>query len=158
MEPGLGMRVRWGGGTEVAEASLTLGGPGRYTHVLMPEDEKTLVAIGAIATGESRARLYVALIVPEQGRQGLRLCVRGAAGGVRVTGPLAASADLLLRQTQKAMRRVAAQHLKGGDTAQANRLRSRADTLSAAKRAMDKKKRGGSVRTISGGLPTLGRR
>ncbi|MFE7029100.1 hypothetical protein ACFU9Y_02240 [Streptomyces sp. NPDC057621] len=156
LEPGLGMRIRWNG-TKVAEASLIPGAPGRYTHVAMPADEKTLAAIGASVTGQSRARLYVALLVPEQGRRGLRLCVRGAPGAVRITGPVTACADFLVRQTQEAMRRVAVQRRRAGDAAQADRLQSMAAALPAAKRAGDKEKRSGSVRAVSGGLPSLGR-
>ncbi|WP_329543379.1 hypothetical protein OG548_45705 [Streptomyces sp. NBC_01356] len=125
----------------------------------MPGDEKTLAAIGAIAAGESRARLYVTPGAPDEGKRALRLCVRGTPGAVRVTGPLGAYADLLLRQTQNAMHRAAAQRQKAGDTVQARTLKGMAGALPAAKRAADKTTTGsGSVRTVSGGLPTLGKR
>ncbi|WP_369243640.1 hypothetical protein [Streptomyces sp. R41] len=123
----------------------------------MPSDEKTLAAIGAIATGESSARLYVAPAPPDQPKR-LHLCVRGAPGAVRVTGFLEAYRDLLVRQTQAAMRRAATEYQKAGDAEVAGRLRSMAGALPAARRAADKKSKGRSVRTVSGGLPTLGHR
>jgi len=151
------MRVRWVG-RQVAEASLAPRSPGRYERVFMPGDEKTLGAIGAIATGESGASLYVALAEPGQSRR-LRLCVRGAPGAVRVTGSLKLYQDLLVRQTQAAMLRAAAERQRYGESELAGRLRSMAGALPAAKRAADRKNgKGRSVRTVSGGLPTLGRR
>ncbi|MFE5805007.1 hypothetical protein [Streptomyces sp. NPDC056491] len=123
----------------------------------MPGDEKTLAAIGAIATGESTARLYVAPAPPGRPER-LHLCVRGAPGAVLVTGFLETYRDLLVRQTQAALRCAAAACESAGDTGAAGRLRSMAGALPAARRAADRKSTGRSVRTVSGGLPTLGPR
>ncbi|MFJ5220516.1 hypothetical protein ACIP98_38275 [Streptomyces sp. NPDC088354] len=121
----------------------------------MPTDEASLLAMCWIASGESRARLYVA--AGEEHGSWLRLCLRGTPGAVLVTGSVASHAEPLLRQIRQAMLRTAERHRAAGDTEEAQRWRQMARKALRARQSADKR-RHGSVRTVSGGLPTLGQR
>ncbi|MER5509359.1 hypothetical protein ABT052_29080 [Streptomyces sp. NPDC002766] len=152
----IGMRIGRSGET-ITSASLYPVRAAGVEQVLLPEDEKTLVAIGEIAKGESRARLYVAPAGRVDGREMLMLCLRGTPDAIRVSGPVAVYADNLLDRTRHAMYGIAARHRTAGNHAEALRWKRMARQLLVAKRA-GRSRGGSSLRTVSGGLPTLGKR
>ncbi|WEO93017.1 hypothetical protein A6P39_002350 [Streptomyces sp. FXJ1.172] len=123
--------------------------------VLLPCTWPELERLAEIATGRSRARVYVrGLGVAEPDRR-LVLCLRGAPGAVRVEGPLAPAAELLTARTRAAMLRTAAVHRQAGRAEEAQLWRARARRILKDGRATC---RGRSVRATSAGLPTLGQR
>ncbi|MFF3257009.1 hypothetical protein ACFYWP_39915 [Actinacidiphila glaucinigra] len=150
----IGMRIEREGERIVSAYLYPVRSP-RAEQVLLPRDEATLVTLGRIAAGESRARLYVTDSAHDAGW--LELCLRGTAGAVAVTGGIAAYADPLVGKVRQAMTRTAARHQAAGDTDEAQRWKQMARAVARAKRAADQQHRR-SVRTVSGGLPTLGRR
>jgi len=134
--------------------------PVRSVHVeqvLLPDDPEALTAIGEIVTGESRSRLYVVPTASDGEKEVLRLCLRGTPGAVRVSGPIAAYADVLLGRTRRAMLQVAARYRDAGDEVEALRWKQMPRRLLISKRSVGRGK-GASVRSVSGGLPTLGKR
>ncbi|WP_127455069.1 hypothetical protein [Streptomyces sp. B29(2018)] len=105
-------------------------------EVLLPCAWPELERLAGIATGRSRARVYVRGLGEAGPEQLLVLCLRGAGGAVRVEGPLAPVAEVLAARARAAALNVAAVHREAGRAA----------------------RRGRSVRAASAGLPTLGRR
>jgi Shikimate dehydrogenase substrate binding domain len=152
--PTLRIRVRRAEDGQLVAAS-TQAAPGAVIEqVLLPSDWDTLVGLGRIAVGESRARLYLTTHgAPEPGQ--LVLCLRGAEGAVRVQGPLAPIADALGGRVRAAVLRMTALYRAAGRIDEARRWRALGRRMLKARRAA---RTGRSVRTASGGLPTLGKR
>ncbi|MFE0373934.1 hypothetical protein [Streptomyces tendae] len=122
--------------------------------VLLPCTWPELERLAEIATGRSRARVYVRALGDAGPERRLVLCLRGAPGAVRAEGPLAPVAELLAARTRAATLRVAAVHREAGRAEQAQLWRARARRILKEGRAT---RRGRSVRATSAGLPTLGR-
>ncbi|MER0476773.1 hypothetical protein ABR737_43600 [Streptomyces sp. Edi2] len=122
--------------------------------VLLPCTWPELERLAEIATGRSRARVYVQDFGAAEPERRLVLCLRGAAGAVRVEGPLAPVAELLAARARAAVLRVAAVHREAGRVEDAQVWRGRARGILKDGRAA---RRGRSVRAASAGLPTLGR-
>ncbi|MFF8992613.1 hypothetical protein ACF09H_22290 [Streptomyces sp. NPDC014983] len=124
-------------------------------EVLLPCTWPELERLAEIATGRSRARVYVRGLGEAGPEQLLVLCLRGAVGAVRVDGPLAPVADVLATRTRAAALNVAAVHREAGREEEARLWRARARRILKDGRAA---RRGRSVRAASAGLPSLGRR
>lgn len=82
-------------------------------------------------------------------------CLRGTAGAVRVPGSVAAIAETLGARARAAVLRGAQLHRQAGRAGEAETWSAAARTTLLARRGAT---RGRSVHTVSGGLPTLGRR
>ncbi|MEY9839481.1 hypothetical protein [Streptacidiphilus sp. EB103A] len=147
--PTMRMKVQRNAGVITAAA---LGGAhaAGLEGVLMPDDEPTLLALVAIATGSSRAHLYVR---PAGNEGHAVLCVRGPAGAVPVTGQVSMAADVLFARTRSAVLALAVMSREAGRQAEADRWRALGRQMLAARREAN---RGHSVRALNGGLPTLG--
>jgi hypothetical protein len=124
-------------------------------EVLLPCTWPELERLAAIAVGTSRARVYVRDLGGAQDGGRLVLCLRGAAGAVRVEGPLAPVGEVLAARVRAAVLRVAAVHRAAGRMEEAQVWRARARRILKEGRGA---RRGRSVRAASAGLPTLGRR
>lgn len=152
--PVIGVRVR----REDHSARAASWRPAPQTvleDVLLPCTWPELERFAEIATGRSRARVYVRDLDGADPDQRLVLCLRGAPGAVQIEGPLNPVAELLTARTRAAVLRVAAVHREAGRAEQAQLWRARARRLLKGGRAA---RRGRSVRATSAGLPTLGQR
>ncbi|MFD7919678.1 hypothetical protein ACFV3R_10675 [Streptomyces sp. NPDC059740] len=127
----------------------------RPEEVLLPCDAALLILLGRIALGNSRAALYAARLDEEDPGRRLVLCARGAPGAVRVHGAMSSVADALYARTRAAMLTAGALLRASGQGDEAAHWGTLARQLLLAKRSA---RRGHSVRTVSGGLPTLGKR
>ncbi|MFC7912520.1 hypothetical protein [Streptomyces sp. NPDC057386] len=127
----------------------------RPEEVLLPCDAALLILLGRIALGSSRAGLYAAHLDEEDPDRRLVLCARGAPGAVRVRGAVSSVADTLYGRTRAAMLAAGALRRASGRDDEAAHWGTLARQLLLAKRSA---RRGRSVRAVSGGLPTLGRR
>ncbi|MFB0620274.1 hypothetical protein [Streptomyces sp. AGS-58] len=123
--------------------------------VLLPCTWPELERLAQIATGLTRARVYVTDLGAAEPDRRLVLCLRGAPGAVQVEGPLTPVAEVLTARTRAATLRVAALHREAGRPEEAQLWRARARRILKDGRAA---RRGRSVRATSAGLPTLGRR
>lgn len=123
--------------------------------VLLPCTWPELERLAQIATGLSRARVYVTDLGAVESDRRLVLCLRGAPGAIRVEGPLAPVVEVLTARTRAAALSVAAIHREAGRPEEAQLWRARARRILKDGRAA---RRGRSVRATSAGLPTLGRR
>jgi hypothetical protein len=123
-------------------------------QALLPCAAELLMQLGRIALGSSRADLYTARLLEEDADRRLVLCPRGSAGAVRIHGAVSSVADTLYGKTRAAM--LAADQIQrtAGSTDEAAQWGDMARQLMTAKRSA---RRGRSVRTVSGGLPTLGK-
>ncbi|WP_331750684.1 hypothetical protein OG215_36100 (plasmid) [Streptomyces globisporus] len=151
--PVIGVRVRRERGGGLRAASWGPGPSVVLVDVLLPCTWPELEGLARIAVGRSRARVYVRELATPGPL--LVLCLRGAPGAVRVEGPLSPMAELLAARVRAAVLGVAAVHRGAGRTEQAQAWRSRARQILKARRSA---RRGGSVRTASAGLPSLGHR
>lgn len=152
--PTVQMRIRRNG-SSIAQVALVGPRSLGLEDVLMPDDEPTLLALAAIATGTSRARLYVRNSTDVDEEQRSVVCVRGAPGAVPVTGQVSTVADILFAGTRTAVLTLAKASRDAGCDEEARRWKALGRRLLAAGREAN---RGHSVRTLSGGLPTLGHR
>jgi hypothetical protein len=123
--------------------------------VLLPCTWPELEGLAEIAVGLSRARVYVTGLCGAEPDRRLVLCLRGAPGAVQVEGPLTPVAEVLAARTRTAALRVSAVHREAGRPEEAQLWRARARRILKDGRAA---RRGRSVRAVSAGLPTLGRR
>lgn len=123
--------------------------------VLLPCTWPELERLAEIATGLTRARVYVTNLVAAEPDRRLVLCLRGTPGAVQVEGPLTPVAEVLTARTRAATLRVAAIHREAGRPQEAQLWRARARRILKDGRTA---RRGQSVRATSAGLPTLGRR
>ncbi|MFH9742660.1 hypothetical protein ACH4MA_33855 [Streptomyces roseolus] len=114
-----------------------------------------LERLAGIATGASRARVYVRDLGGAGPERRLVLCLRGADRAVRVEGPVGPVAEVLVARCRAAALDVAAVHREAGRPQEARLWRARARRILKDGRAA---RRGRSVRAASAGLPTLGRR
>ncbi len=152
--PVIGVRVRREDGRPRAASWR----PAPHTvleDVLLPCMWPELERLAQIATGLTRARVYVTDLGTVEPDRRLVLCLRGAPGTVQVEGPLTPVAEVLTAQTRAAVLRVAAAHREAGRPEEAQLWRARARRILKDGRAA---RRGRSVRATSAGLPTLGRR
>jgi hypothetical protein len=152
--PVIGVRVRREGG-RVRAASWRPAPHTVLEDVLLPCLWPELERLAQIATGLTRARVYVTGLGAAEPDRRLVLCLRGAPGAVRVEGPMAPVAETLTARTRAAVLRVAAVHRDAGRAEEAQLWRTRARRILKDGRAA---RRGRSVRATSAGLPTLGRR
>ncbi|MFK0142714.1 hypothetical protein [Streptomyces murinus] len=152
--PAIGVRVHSGEGGPRA-ASWALAPRAVLREVLLPCTWPELEGLAQIATGTSRARVYVRSLGGAWAEQLLVLCLRGAGGAVRVEGPLDPVAEVLTARVRAAALKVAAVHCAAGREQEARLWRARARQILKDGRAA---RRGRSVRAASAGLPTLGRR
>jgi hypothetical protein len=123
--------------------------------VLLPCTWTELEGLAEIAVGLSRARVYVTDLGGAEPDRRLVLCLRGAPGAVQVEGPLTPVSEVLAARTRAATLRVSAVHREAGRPEEAQLWRARARRILKDGRAA---RRGRSVRAVSAGLPTLGRR
>ncbi|MEV7156950.1 hypothetical protein AB0N77_20350 [Streptomyces misionensis] len=130
-----------------------------HQEVLLPSMWPELERLAEIATGRSRARVYVR----DLGDAGperrlvpcLVLCLRGADGAVRVEGLVGSVAEVLAARARAAVLTVAAVHREAGRPQETRVWCARARQILKDGRAA---RRGRSVRAASAGLPTLGHR
>ncbi|MFF8601871.1 hypothetical protein ACF065_27625 [Streptomyces sp. NPDC015232] len=127
----------------------------RPEEVLLPCDAALLTLLGRIALGSSRAGLYAARLDEEGAGRRLVLCARGAPGAVRVRGAVGSVADTLYGRTRAAMLTAGALLRASGQDDEAALWGTLARQLLLAKRSTHQ---GRSVRAVSGGLPTPGKR
>ncbi|MFD7556486.1 hypothetical protein ACFV9E_18350 [Streptomyces sp. NPDC059835] len=152
--PVIGVRVRRADRAPLA-ASWRPAPHTALEDVLLPCTWPELDGLAAIATGLSRARVFVRDLGGADPDRRLVLCLRGAPGAVRVEGPVAAVAEVLAARARAAALRTAAVHREAGRAEEAKVWRARARQILKDGRAA---RRGRSVRASSAGLPTLGRR
>lgn len=153
--PTLRMWARWEG-ERVALVSLAPARGTQAGQVLLPCDPELLMQLGRISLGGSRAGLYAACLAEDGTDRRLVLCPRGSAGAVRICGAVSSVAEALYGKTRSAMLTVGQIQRASGRTDDAAQWSALARQLLMAKRAA--RRRGRSVRTMSGGLPTLGKR
>lgn len=152
--PTLGMWVRWEGG----RLDLVSLAPARATQadqVLLPCDSELLIQLGKISLGSSRASLYAARLAEDDADHRLVLCPRGIEGAVRISGAVSSVAEPLYGKTRAAMLAAGRVRRAAGHQDEATQWSAMARQLLMAKRAARRRR---SVRTVSGGLPTLGKR
>lgn len=150
--PTLGMWVRRDG--ELLDlVSLAPARDTQADQVLLPCDPELLIQLGKISLGNSRAGLYAVRLAEGADRR-LVLCRRGVEGGVRISGAVPSIADPLYGKTRAAMLAAGRERRAAGDQDEAGQWSAMARQLLMTKRST---RRGRSVRTVSGGLPTLGR-
>ncbi|HEY9332008.1 MAG TPA: hypothetical protein VIS09_27845 [Streptomyces sp.] len=131
--------------------------PTRGAHpeeVLLPCDSEPLIQLGKISLGSSRAGLYAARLTDDGSDHRLVLCQRGWEGAVRISGAVSSIAEPLYGKTRAAMLAVGREQRVAGNRDEAVQWSAMARQLLMAKRA---RRRGRSIRTVSGGLPTLGK-
>ncbi|MGA4846548.1 hypothetical protein ACOBQB_09860 [Streptomyces sp. G5(2025)] len=131
--------------------------PARGAHpeeVLLPSDPEPLIQLGKISLGSSRAGLYAVCLTQEGTDRRLVLCQRGSEGAVRISGIMSSIAAPLYGKTRAAMLAAGREQRAAGNQDAAAQWSTMARQLLLAKRSS---RRGRSVRTISGGLPTLGK-
>ncbi|MFD7089897.1 hypothetical protein ACFV94_19165 [Streptomyces sp. NPDC059896] len=151
--PTLGMWVRWDGERlDLVSLSPTRGATA--DQVLLPCSPELLIQLGKISLGGSRAGLYAACLTKDGADHRLVLCQRGWEGAVRISGAVSSIAEPLYGKTRAAMLAAGREQRNAGNQAGAAQWSAMARQLLMAKRAS---RRGRSVRTVSGGLPTLGK-
>ena len=123
--------------------------------VLLPCTWPDLECLADIATGRSRARVYVRGLDAADPDRRLVLCLRGAPGAVRIEGPLAPVSELLTARTRAVTLHIAAVHREAGRPEQAQLSRAWVRRILKDGRVT---RRGRSVRAALAGLPTLGQR
>ncbi|MFD7013980.1 hypothetical protein [Streptomyces sp. NPDC059928] len=131
--------------------------PARGAHpeeVLLPCDSELLIQLGKISLGSTRARLYAVRLTDDGVDHRLVLCQRGSDGAVRVSGAVSSIAEPLYGKTRAAMLASGQEQRAAGNQEEAVQWSAMARQLLMAKRA---RRRGHSLRTVSGGLPTLGK-
>jgi hypothetical protein len=151
--PTLGMWVRW----DHEGLDLVSLAPARGTkadQVLLPCSPELLIQLGKISLGGSRAGLYAVRLTEDGADHRLVLCQRGWEGSVRISGAVPSIAEPLYRKTRAAMLAAGREQRAAGNQDEAAQWSAMARQLLMAKRAS---RRGRSVRTVSGGLPTLGK-
>ncbi|MBP5909248.1 hypothetical protein F3K40_31470 [Streptomyces sp. LBUM 1478] len=151
--PTLGMWVRWEG----ERLDLVSLAPARGTttdQVLLPCSPELLIQLGKISLGNSRAGLYAVRLAEDGADHRLVLCQRGWEGAVRISGAVSSIAEPLYGKTRAAMLAAGREQRAAGNQDDAAQWSTMARQLLLAKRSS---RRGRSVRTISGGLPTLGK-
>lgn len=151
--PTLGMWVRW----EDKRLDLVSLAPSRGTQaeqILLPCAPELLIQLGKISLGGSRAGLYAVRLVLQGMDRRLVLCRRDLEGAVRISGAVSSIADPLYGNTRAAMLAAGREQRDAGSQDEAAQWSAMARQLLMAKRAS---RRGRSVRTVSGGLPTLGK-
>ncbi|MEV3998984.1 hypothetical protein ACFYPK_28520 [Streptomyces halstedii] len=99
--PAIGVRVHRGD-TGPRAASWRPVPRAVLREVLLPCRWPELERLAEIATGTSRARVYVRSLGEAGAEQLLVLCLRGAGGAVRVEGPLAPVAEVLAARARAA--------------------------------------------------------
>ncbi|PCG81151.1 hypothetical protein CIB93_36975, partial [Streptomyces sp. WZ.A104] len=82
-------------------------------QALLPADLKALQVLGAIAVGQSRARLFAG-VQAGVGTERVVLCLRGTVGAVQVRGSVALLAPALKGRTRAALLRGAQEHRLAG--------------------------------------------
>ncbi|RSS36816.1 hypothetical protein EF912_35250 [Streptomyces sp. WAC07061] len=97
--------------------------------VLLPCTWPELEGLAQIATGSSRARVFIRDLGGAGPDRRLVLCLRGAPGAVRVEGPMAAVAEVLAARARAAALRAAAVHRDAGRAEAAQLWRARARGL-----------------------------
>ncbi|MFD4258685.1 hypothetical protein ACFWR9_13870 [Streptomyces sp. NPDC058534] len=151
--PTLGMWVRW----DRERLDLVSLAPVRGTkadQVLLPCSPELLIQLGKISLGGSRAGLYAVRLTKDGADHRLVLCQRGLEGAVRISGAVSSIAEPLYGKTRAAMLAAGREQRAAGSQDEAAQWSAMARQLLMAKRAS---RRGHSVRTVSGGLPTLGK-
>ncbi|MFI1189320.1 hypothetical protein [Streptomyces californicus] len=151
--PTLDMWVRWDG-RRLDLVSLAPTRDAQADEVLLPYDPELLMLLGKISLGGSRAGLYATRLAQEETDRRVVLCRRGSEGSVRISGTGSSIADPLYAKTRAAMLAAGREHRAAGNQDEAAQWKAMARQLLMAKRSA---RRGHSVRTVSGGLPTLGK-
>ncbi|WP_331746182.1 hypothetical protein OG923_34585 (plasmid) [Streptomyces halstedii] len=147
--PAIGVRVRCGD-TGLRAASWRLAPHTVLWEVLLPCTWPELERLAGIATGTSRARVYVRSLGEAGAGQLLVLCLRGAGGAVRVEGPLAPVAEVLAARARAAVLNVAAVHCAAGREEEARLWRAWARRILKDGRAA---RRGGAYGPPRPGCP-----
>lgn len=143
------------GGLDVSLAPLR---DGRVEHALLPCDGETLLTLCHIGTGASRAGLYAAPLQSSRSTKLLVLCSRRDPGAVRVRGSVTNLGEILFSKARTAILKIATTYREAGDTDAAAAWVALADRALEVKRATRQASKGRSVRAVSGGLPSLGKR
>lgn len=151
--PTLGMWARWEG-ERLDLVSLAPARGAQGEQVLLPCSPELLIQLGKISLGGSRAGLYAVRLTEDGADHRLVLCQRGLAGAVRIGGAVSSIAEPLYGKTRAAMLAASREQRAAGNQDEAGQWSAMARQLLMAKRAS---RRGRSVRTVSGGLPTLGK-
>ncbi|MFJ8752113.1 hypothetical protein ACIREO_22695 [Streptomyces sp. NPDC102441] len=151
--PTLGMWVRWDGG-RLDLVSLAPTRDAQADQVLLPCDPELLIQLGKISLGRSRAGPYAVRLVQEGTDHRVVLCRRGSEGAIRISGTGSSMADPLYAKTRAAMLAAGREHRAEGNQDEAAQWSAMARQLLMTKRLS---RRGRSIRTISGGLPTFGK-
>lgn len=151
--PTLGMWVRWEG-KRLDLVSLAPARDAKADHVLLPSSAELLLKLGKISLGTSRAGLYAVHLTQDSADHRLVLCQRGWEGAVRISGAVSSIAEPLYGKTRAAILAARREQRAVGNHNEAAQWSAMARQLLMAKRAS---RRGRSVRTVSGGLPTLGK-
>ncbi|WP_198358369.1 hypothetical protein [Streptomyces fildesensis] len=151
--PTLAMWARWEG-ERPDLVSLAPARDATADQVLLPCSPELLIQLGKISLGGSRAGLYAARLAEASADRRLVLCRRGLEGAVRISGAVSSIAEPLFGKTRAAMLAAGRERRAVGNQDEAAQWSAMARQLLIAKRAS---RRGGSVRTVSGGLPTLGK-
>lgn len=131
---------------------------GRVEYVLLPCDGETLLTLCHIGTGTGRAGLYVAPLQSSRRTELLVLCSRRTPGAVRVRGSVTNLGDTLFNKARTVVLKIAATYREDGDEEAASAWAAVAGRALEVKRAARQAAKGQSVRTVSGGLPSLGKR
>jgi hypothetical protein len=132
--------------------------PAQGTHVeeiLLPCDAELLIKLGTISLGGSRAGLYATRLAEADTDLRLVLCSRGTEGAVRIHGIVPSIAEPLYGKTRAALLAAAQIQRAAGRPAEAAQWSVLTRQLMMAKRSARQAR---SIRTTSGGLPTLGKR
>ncbi|MBV9025593.1 MAG: hypothetical protein JO362_17780 [Streptomycetaceae bacterium] len=151
--PTLPVWIRWKG-ERIDLISLAPARGAQTEHALLPYDAELLTQLGRIALGGSRTSLYAARLTEDGADRRLVLCPRGSAGAVRIRGAVSSVADTLYGKTRAAILTAGQLRRALGHQDEAKQWSALARQLLMAKRSA---RRGRSVRTVSGGLPTLGK-
>ncbi|MEU9189887.1 hypothetical protein AB0D14_36210 [Streptomyces sp. NPDC048484] len=152
--PTLGMWVRWESG-RLDLVSLAPARDAQADQVLLPCDPELLIQLGKVSLGSSQAGLYAVRLAQEGADRRVVLCRRGLESAVRISGTGSSIADPLYGKTRAAMLAAGREQRAAGKQDEAAQWSAMARQLLMAKRSA---RRGRSVRTVSGGLPTLGKR
>lgn len=151
--PTLGMWVRWEG-ERLDLVSLAPARDVKADQVLLPCSPELLLQLGKISLGSSRAGLYAMRLTEDGADHRLVICQRGLEGAVRISGAVSSIAEPLYGKTRAAILAAGREQRAAGNHDEASQWSAMARQLLMAKRAS---RRGRSVRTVSGGLPTLGK-
>lgn len=139
-------------------ASLAPLRDARIEHALLPCEADGLVRLSRIGLGVSRASLYVAPLDSSAQDKRLVLCSRSTAGAVRVHGSVTNVRDTLFKKARTALLNIAAAHKGAGRSDVAAAWDALAASALVTQRAARQAAKGRSIRTMSGGLPSLGKR